>query len=154
MTNQTRGQTYEPSIMSASGAGRTGASGPQVMSNARSQRNTSMQNGQNLAGGIMNNGSNVPPKPPRVNQSQHLYGDSGLNQDVSSTPGGGSNKGNYRKVFKPNLPAPRSEANMASFASEPLDNSDNVDRANALALGMPTIGAAARGLPPRGTYPT
>ena len=45
-------------------------------------------------------GGHVPPRPPRVNQSQ-VYNDSSLGDSVTGTPG--DNRGNYRKVFKPNI---------------------------------------------------
>ena len=47
---------------------------------------------------------------------------------MSGTPGGGGS--NYRKVFKPNIPAPQS----VNLENE-HDSGDSVDRANALALG-------------------
>ena len=76
---------------------------------SRSQRNqnsTSFSNAQSVVNhGVP--GGNVPPRPPRVNQSQVYNEGSGLMMDsAQSTPG--DHKGNYRKVFKPNIPAPRS----------------------------------------------
>ena len=71
----------------------------------------------------------MPPRPPRVNQSQiynnGISGGADTNS-VSGTPGGS----NYRKVFKPNI-QPRSATNENEH-----DSNDSVDRANALALGQ------------------
>ena len=50
---------------------------------------------------------------------------------MGGTPGGG----NYRKVFKPNIPGPRSAA-PANVDGGEHDSNDSVDRANALALGI------------------
>ena len=100
-----------------------------MMGNSRSQRNNSYQNAPQLGN---HTGGNIPPRPPRVNQSQ-VYQDndggaafSGAQSDAASTPGGG----NYRKVFKPNIPPPR---------SEPVDQNDSyesLEKINALALGQ------------------
>eukprot|EP00353_Schmidingerella_taraikaensis_P008842 CAMPEP_0185586094 /NCGR_PEP_ID=MMETSP0434-20130131/42516_1 /TAXON_ID=626734 ORGANISM="Favella taraikaensis, Strain Fe Narragansett Bay" /NCGR_SAMPLE_ID=MMETSP0434 /ASSEMBLY_ACC=CAM_ASM_000379 /LENGTH=88 /DNA_ID=CAMNT_0028206945 /DNA_START=666 /DNA_END=932 /DNA_ORIENTATION=- len=70
----------------------------------RSQRNGYKQStpnvmNQSIGGG--GGGGHVPPRPPRVNQSQ-VYNDSSLADSVNGTLG--DNRGNYRKVFKPNIP--------------------------------------------------
>ena len=63
-----------------------------------------------------------------MNQSQ-IYNESGLGgESAQGTPGG--NRGNYRKVFKPNLPATKSE-----IGANDTNSNDSVDAANAMALG-------------------
>lgn len=69
----------------------------------------------------------MPPRPPRVNQSQiYSNGISGDQSIDGTTPGGSASQGNYRKVFKPNIPG-KSEIDKNSF--------DSLEQANAMALG-------------------
>lgn len=98
----------------------------------RSQRNGYAKHSTpNALGG----GGNVPPRPPRVNQSQ-VYNDSSLADSVMGTPG--DNRGNYRKVFKPNIGNAGGGNAARSELGGALDtgSNDSVERANALALGL------------------
>ena len=66
---------------------------------------------------------------------------------ISGTPGGGNN---YRKVFKPNIPVPKS----VNLDNE-HDSNDSVDRANALALGhTPTQNQRNKGMSGGGYEPS
>jgi len=76
----------------------------------------------------------VHPRPPRVNQFQIA------NEASSATGTPGDNRGNFRKVFKPNLPAPA----LSSGYLDETNSNDSVERANALALGLSTESSALR----------
>ena len=60
---------------------------------------------------------------------------------VNGTPG--DNRGNYRKVFKPNLPT-----SSVSQMQQDTGSNDSVERANAMALGAPQNSRK----PPSGVY--
>ena len=62
------------------------------------------------------------------NDSQGFGG--GSNDSIGGDEAATSKGGNYRKVFRPNIPPARSQQQI-----EPQDARDNVELANAMALG-------------------
>jgi len=72
--------------------------GNMSMQDQRSQRNNQHKYQTPNA---VHHGGQVPPRPPRNNNTSGVYGGDG--ESLNSTPGN-NRTNNYRKVFKPNVP--------------------------------------------------